>query len=265
MFAAVCTRAQSFRSANGSTVNERTQPRFAVGVPARNEAALVGRSIESLLAAADELDEPALARIVIGCDSCTDATPEIAKDFARRDARVSVVEGSWQSAGACRAAAIDQALAAAQIGSERCDVWVATTDADTVVPTDWLTSQAEFWSRGDHAVAGVVDLLDPDHLVRTAFRHHYVLGHDSHGHVHGANLGIRADAYLAVGGFPAVALAEDHALWHALRQAGFTCRSSVALRVATSPRLIGRAVAGFADHLHHLVTTRAGMDSAASA
>jgi glycosyltransferase involved in cell wall biosynthesis len=247
-------------------VRERTQPRFAVGVPARNEQALVGSSIESLLAAADELDEPASTRIVIACDSCTDATPEIAKAFARRDARVSVVEGSWQSAGACRAAAIDHALAAAQVGSELCQVWVATTDADTVVPTDWLTSQAVFWSRGDHAVAGVVDLLEADHLVRSVFRHHYVLGHDSHGHVHGANLGIRADAYLAVGGFPAVTLAEDHALWHALRQAGFNCRSSVALRVATSPRLIGRAVAGFADHLHNLMTAqRASMDAAASA
>lgn len=247
-------------------MNERTQPRFAVGVPARDEEQLVGESIESLLAAADELDDPESAHIVIACDSCTDATPRIANAFARRDARITVVQGTWRSAGACRAAAIDRALTRARVDGALDDVWVATTDADTVVPGDWLTSQALFWSRGDHAVAGVVDLHEADHDVRSAFTRHYVLGHDSHGHVHGANLGIRADAYLSVGGFPPVTTAEDHALWHELRTAGFICRSSVALRVATSPRLIGRAVAGFADHLHNLMALpAAGADAAATA
>ncbi|MDP2292837.1 MAG: glycosyltransferase [Actinomycetota bacterium] len=247
-------------------MNERTQPRFAVGVPARDEELLVGESIESLLAAADALDDPASAHIVIACDTCTDATPGIANAFARRDARVTVVEGTWRSAGACRAAAIDRALTQARVHGNLDDLWVATTDSDTVVPTDWLTSQALFWSSGDHAVAGIVDLLDADHDVRSAFGRHYLLGHDSHGHVHGANLGIRADAYVSVGGFPPVPTAEDHALWHELRRAGFICRSSVALRVATSPRLIGRAVAGFADHMHQLVTlSLTGTDAAATA
>lgn len=234
-------------------MEQRTQPRFAVGVPARNEELLVAASIESLLAAADELDDPMSAHIVIACDTCTDDTPRIAADLARRDTRVTVIEGTWRSAGACRAAAITQALTRARVGTALDDVWVATTDSDTVVPSDWLTSQALFWSRGDHAVAGIVDLLEADHQVRSVFGRHYALGHDSHGHVHGANLGIRADAYLSVGGFPSVTIAEDHALWNELRTAGFICRSSVALRVATSPRLIGRAVAGFADHLHNLM------------
>lgn len=232
---------------------ERTQPRFAIGIPARNEAQLVSRCIESVLASADALSDPSAVRLVIGCDSCSDATADIARAIALGDDRVDVIEGTWRSAGACRAAAIRHALEVVRSGTSLSDIWVATTDADTVVPSDWLCAHAAHWSQGDDAVAGVVDLLDDDADILRVFGRHYVLGHDSHGHVHGANLGIRADAYLSVGGFPSADLAEDHALWHALRRAGFTCRSSVALRVSTSARLTSRAVGGFADTLRNLL------------
>ena len=88
--------------------------------------------------------------------------------------------------------------------------------------------------------------------VRGLFLLHYTVGSDSHVHVHGANLGVRADAYMSVGGFPSIALAEDHALWRALTAGGFRCRSSVALSVSTSGRLVGRARGGFADNLRAL-------------
>lgn len=234
----------------------RTQPRFAVGIPACDEEALVGGAIESVLAAADALPDPGVVRLVIGCDSCTDATAAIAHAAARRDRRLQVIEGSWMSAGACRAAALRHALDAHPASAPRREIWVATTDADTVVPADWLGTHAACWARGDAAVAGVVDLVDGHGGVGSVFRRHYALGHESHGHVHGANLGIRADAYVHVGGFPEIELAEDHALWHALRRAGYTCRSSVALRVATSARLTGRAVGGFADTLRGLMDAR---------
>ena len=233
----------------------RTQPSFAIGIPARNEEDLVGRSMQSVLDAADVLDEPGCVRLVIACDSCSDATADIARTIADRDSRVDVIEGAWCSAGTARAAAIQRALGTLQATSNLSDIWVATTDGDTVVPPNWLCLHATHWAQGDDAVAGIVELLERDADVLTAFGHHYVLGHDSHGHVHGANLGIRADAYLDVGGFPLIDLAEDHALWQALRRAGFTCRSSVALRVATSARLSGRAAGGFADTLRDVVTS----------
>lgn len=229
------------------------QPRFAIGIPARNEAELVLHSIESVLRSADALDDPSAVRLVVACDTCNDATADIANFVVQRDSRVEVIEGTWYSAGASRAAAIQRALDAVRCGAGLSDIWVATTDADTVVPADWLFWHAAHWSKGDDAVAGVVDLLDDDAEVRAVFGRHYVLSDDSHGHVHGANLGVRADAYLEVGGLPPVDLAEDHALWNALRKGGFVCRSSVSLRVATSGRLTGRAVGGFADTLHKLM------------
>jgi len=244
----------------------RTRPDFVIGIPARDEEALIGSSIDSVLASAGALDGPGSVRLVVACDSCSDATPSIARAVARVDPRVEVIEGDWRSAGSCRAAAIRHALRDAGCAASLSDVWVATTDADTVVPAGWLASHAAHWSHGDHAVAGVVDLLEEHDAVRAVFGRHYALGHDSHGHVHGANLGIRADAYLAVGGFPPVEVAEDHVLWHALRHAGYTCRSSVALRVATSARLAGRAVGGFADTLRELMGDRLDeQDTAATA
>jgi LmbE family N-acetylglucosaminyl deacetylase len=75
-----------------------------------------------------------------------------------------------------------------------------------------------------------------------------------HRHVYGANLGVRADAYLAVGGFPADGAGEDHGLWERLRAAGYPLVSPASPRVTTSARLHGRAEGGLADLLLSLQT-----------
>lgn len=43
---------------------------------------------------------------------------------------------------------------------------------------------------------------------------------DGHKHVHGANMGVSAEAYRRAGGFKSLACSEDHALIHALEAAG---------------------------------------------
>jgi hypothetical protein len=67
--------------------------------------------------------------------------------------------------------------------------------------------------------------------------------------VHGANLGVRADAYLEAGGFAGLATGEDHALWNALRQRGRRMVSKRAVKVTTSSRIRARARHGFAGFL----------------
>ena len=95
-------------------------------------------------------------------------------------------------------------------------LWLAHTDADTHVPPDWLTRQLHYAALGYDAVAGVVDVDSFDEYpldVIDAFAERYgtgLTGH--HTHVHGANLGVRASAYRRVGGWPAMALSEDHGL-----------------------------------------------------
>lgn len=61
-------------------------------------------------------------------------------------------------------------------------------------------------------------------------------------------MAMRADAYLAAGGWQPLACGEDHDLWARLSQIG-NCVSSTAISVRTSARLEGRAPDGFAADL----------------
>ena len=67
-----------------------------------------------------------------------------------------------------------------------------------------------------------------------------------HPHVHGANLGFAADAYLAAGGFRPLPTAEDHALVDDLlaRPACQLLRTT-RVPVMTSARALARAPRGF--------------------
>jgi hypothetical protein len=133
-------------------------------------------------------------------------------------------------------------------------IWLANTDADTVVPADWLNVQLDLADHGADAVAGIVELdVDADDRLRQAFGASYRLGRDgTHRHVHGANLGVRADVYRAVGGWRHLRTGEDHDLWKRLLAAG-TCVSATASVVRTSGRLAGRAPHGFAADLATIV------------
>ena len=70
-----------------------------------------------------------------------------------------------------------------------------------------------------------------------------------HDHVYGANLAVRADAYLAVGGFPAVPHGEDQALVDRLQLSGYRLLRTAQVTVRTSGRLAARAPGGLADRL----------------
>ena len=78
---------------------------------------------------------------------------------------------------------------------------------------------------------------------------------DSHRHIYAANLGVRAHAYLAVGGFPHDSVGEEHGLWQRLRAAGYPLTSPTAIRVRTSARTRGRATGGLAELLRTLHDT----------
>src|SRR5690349_2707341 len=90
-------------------------PAMVVGVPARDEEALVGASVRAVLAAADaaatHLGGDPVVIVVIACDACTDATVDVVSRIAADDPRVRVLEGAWCSAGGSRAAAISHGLA----------------------------------------------------------------------------------------------------------------------------------------------------------
>ena len=161
-----------------------------------------------------------------------------------------------RNVGAARAAGHGRA-AAADGGYRPAAVWLATTDADTVVPPGWLRRQLRYASQGWDVVLGTVTVTDWDgHPPHTpaAFAALYEFGDGPHPHVHGANLGIRASAYLAAGGFRSLRTAEDHALLAAVTEAGCPVLQASDITVETSARRQARAPRGFGHLLRRLAS-----------
>ncbi|WP_329042192.1 glycosyltransferase family 2 protein [Streptomyces sp. NBC_00178] len=229
---------------------------IAVVIPAHDEETFLPAALASVRTAARH---PAVRAsrllVVVAADACTDRTYEVARQggavVATLDAR---------SPGEARAAGSRLALSA--LGLDPATVWIASTDADSEVPTGWLAHQRACAERGWDAVVGTIrpqgwppalaDVIG-DHVRAYATAGGEGQPSGLHPHVHGANLGVRADAYLRVGGFPALTAGEDHALVAALQAHGYQVLRTRRFPVLTSARLAARARGGYADHLAQLV------------
>lgn len=220
-----------------------------VVVPAHQEQQLLGACLAALQRAAAQPGVP-VVRLVVVADACSDRTAEVA-----RGAGADVLEVSLRSAGASRRAGLDAVVAAA--GVPLGEVWLATTDADTLVPVEWFADQLHWRAEGWDAVAGTVSVADwagHPHGVAERFARRYAWVGPEHPHVHGANLSLSAEAYTAVGGLPPLALAEDHALVHALEAAGRRVARTPVRPVVTSARRTARCEGGFGSLLVQLGT-----------
>lgn len=209
-------------------------------VPAHNEEATIGHCIESLLAAATH---PVLrgedVQIVIVMDACTDATAEVVADYP-----VQSVVVKYQNVGRSRSAGANLLI-------DQRARWLAFTDADTVVPGSWLVDQLRFQT---DAVCGTVRVDDwslHSEDVRKRYDSLYTPV-EGHQHIHGANLGVDAQAYLRVGGFKPLTAHEDVHLITDLRDAGASITWTTVNCVTTSARLDCRCREGFGDYLRSL-------------
>ena len=226
---------------------------IAILIPARNEETLLPRCLRSILTAANRMPAASTWDVIVVSDSSTDRTAAIAETMLQD--RGLVVRTDAGNVGQARALAAQTALSRIQgnpsASLARC--WFANTDADCEVPENWLLDHLRIAQRGFAAVAGIVDVdCFAEHLpiVESRFRHTYPIhGDGTHPHVHGANLGIRADAYLRAGGWSPLPTAEDHDLWARLRSCAGQHLSDARLKVLTSGRRVGRAPLGFADAL----------------
>ncbi len=221
----------------------------AILIPARNEEALLPRCLRSIEAARACLPAHVTSDVVLAADCCDDTTENIARRMLALTG--SVVRTEAGSVGAARALSASAALERCPVPGDRC--WLANTDADCEVPKDWLLIQLAYADRGFRAIAGVIDVdsfAEHDPVVRERFRLTYPIHPDgTHPHVHGANLGVRADAYLEAGGWSSLATAEDHDLWRRLQAHSYPRLARAPLCVLTSGRRQGRAPHGFADAL----------------
>ncbi len=222
---------------------------IAVLIPAHDEEALLPRCLHSILCAQKRLPPDVTTDIVVTVDQSVDGTLDIARTMLRDAGEAIVINAG--SVGVARARAAEVALRRYHADPSQC--WLANTDADCTVPENWLADQLALARSGAHAVAGTVDVEDfSEHpaIVRRRFHETYIIHPDgTHPHVHGANLGIKADVYLKAGGWAPIETAEDHDLWKRLSQHGCRQLSVARLQVITSGRRHGRAPNGFAQAL----------------
>ena len=213
---------------------------IGIAIPAHNEAEHIGECLASVLAACAH---PALqgepAMVVVVLDDCSDDTARIAAGYP-----VTLLATQTRCVGAARALGAQRLLAS---GAR----WLAFTDADTRVAPDWLAAQLAL--RAD-VVCGTVEVTDWEvfHGEAATMQAHFARTYfdaDGHRHVHGANLGVSASAYLSAGGFAPLACSEDQALVDTLSALGARIAWSAAPRVRTSARQDPRAAGGFGDAL----------------
>lgn len=223
--------------------------RVVVAIPARDEEVLLPGCLRSVMAAVAVLEEarPGIrVSVVVALDGCTDGSARVVRAWG-----VDVVSLPGVGVGAARDAAVDRGLAAPGTAAEA-RTWVACTDADTVVPTVWLLRQVRWAERGIQLVVGTAEPVGVEGraaLLAWHARHRLAEGHE---HVHGANLGVRADRWREVGGFGRCRVGEDVGLVERVRQVTDRWVATDTLRVLTSGRSHSRVDGGFAGYLRAL-------------
>ncbi|HXH35647.1 MAG TPA: glycosyltransferase [Plantibacter sp.] len=234
-------------------------------VPAHDEEELIGACIDALLVAhaAVRRSRPELdVGITIVLDDCRDGSERVvAERIAAAKTRtgaggrggrdavvVSIVTIEERSVGAARRVGVEAALAGSPFGLD--ERWIASTDADSRVPSDWFEIHAAAWDAGRDVLLGTVR-PDFDEFSERDVQH-WLTTHPAGqlpGNVHGANLGIRADRLQELGGFNALPEHEDVDLVQRARAAGLLVVPTLDGVVATSGRRHGRTPAGYAAFL----------------
>jgi glycosyltransferase involved in cell wall biosynthesis len=241
-----------------------------VAIPVRDEA----ERIEACLAALNVQSRPPDA-VVLMLNNCSDATEAIVHavaprlryplDVVSRDLPIS-------QAGAGHARRLALQLAAKQADY---DGVLLTTDADAVVPPNWIAQNLHAVKSGGDIVCGraLIDPVEataiPAHLHADDARECRLIAlldtiawmldpepHDKlprHTEASGASLAVRTDVFRRVGGIPAIRAGEDRAFVRALWMMDARVRHDPSVTVTVSGRIIGRAEGGMADAIRRRI------------
>ena len=181
-----------------------TEERISVIVPCRNEAANIGACIRALLKQRYPAD---LLEIIVVDDHSADRTADIARSFSAQGVRLLRLSDTIPHLQG-KKAAISQGVAMST------GTVIFTTDADCIVPVNWVrsmsgcrkASDAAFVSgpvmfRGDHSPLDIFQTLDFLSLQGITAAS---VSAGFHGMSNGANLGFTREAFDTVGGFEGI-------------------------------------------------------------
>jgi peptidoglycan/xylan/chitin deacetylase (PgdA/CDA1 family)/GT2 family glycosyltransferase len=204
--------------------------RVSVVVPAFNEELLLSKCLESLLAQ----DYAGDLEILVVDNASSDGTARVAQGYG-----VKVISEPMR--GYSQALITGFAAASGEI--------IACTDADTVVPPDWVSTMiSEYVRRPDLvALGGDVEFVDTNWKTRLLTRlflpvfNRMDRANRSGPHLWGANMSVRRTAFLEAGGWnPKFSLQADSELSTRLRKIGWVTILE-SLRVRTSSRRWNRS------------------------
>ncbi|HEY2536348.1 MAG TPA: glucosyl-3-phosphoglycerate synthase [Solirubrobacteraceae bacterium] len=237
-----------------------------VVIPARDEAPRIKACLHAL---ASQRDMPVGSyEVIVILDGCCDDTLHVIQQTACQHEQLTIHTVALpQPQGVGRARRLGMDIAYRRLISlERQNGLIASSDADTTVAADWLSTQLTLSRSGAAAIGGLIeldpteqDILDPHALAvrelgvtrRLAFAVQQTAGATpvEHPHFSGASLAITAAAYQRCGGLPVRAALEDEALADALTRQGIAIHRPRHVRVRTSARTDGRAPRGLAQDL----------------
>jgi hypothetical protein len=228
----------------GTAVSRQAPQRVlnAVGVvlPVHDEEELLPGALQALEIAIKALSLSISCRVAIALDHCGDASYAIARCWGSRFDTL-VIRRECKNVGLARRAGA-QAILERWPEKDPAQIWLATTDADSRVPSNWLTVQVEAHSSGADLWAGRVRVAEDSATVRR-WTERYAAEQDP---IHGANLGFSAALYAQLGGFRSLRSGEDRDFHHRALVAGARIAHDLRASVTTSSRRMGRAPGGFA-------------------
>jgi hypothetical protein len=238
----------------GSTTQARTSVRFGVVLPVHDEEELLPAALAALDRAISHVSGLSVDfGITLVLDACTDRSGDLASAWQHDP------DGPWSGAIDIIEADVGNVGQARQIGFEAllsrwsdvdpAGIWLATTDADSEVPWNWISSQLAMRSEGGQVWAGAVTVTDwsgRGEGTADVWRASY----EAERHpVHGANFGIEAALYRETGGFARLQTGEDRDLFERTLALGAVIGHDPRVRVVTSSRRDARAPRGFAHAL----------------
>lgn len=178
------------------------EPVVSVIVAARNEAANIRACLDSLRR---QEYSPERFEVIVADDRSGDATPSILREIsstwpALRTVRIEAVPAGFSPKKHALSAAI--ALSCGEI--------VLQTDADCVVPPDWVMVMARRFEPGVGFVAGVAPYRTAPGVLNSFIRHEYLwnaglsassiaLGHGTH--ASGRSMGFRREVFERIQGY----------------------------------------------------------------
>jgi hypothetical protein len=229
-----------------------------VVLPVHNEEELLGESLAAIMAACAPIVRAGIpCRTVIVLDNCVDASGEISRNWAGDLQRTggphqAMVSHSTEAGVGNARRTGSSALLRQFAGADPRRIWLATTDADSRVPENWLTVQVAAHECGADIWSGRVAVEDwSNYQPHTEGRWHRAYDREE-SPIHGASLGFNGQVYLNAGGFSRLHSGEDRALHRAIVAQGGRAFEDGEAKVITSGRKQARAPLGFSRVLSSL-------------